>query len=147
LYHHAQRFKMSHIVQRIYLEKRHIYFIKIALITPSITPHSESSWILFLLVKGVFFYIKDVHMHVSYKSIQSSMIKNYIKSSPPMIFDQLSCKSLNIKWKNSPKMEFLFFETEIWYAWLALRKNWNLILLDQKYQLHFILCKDLWMIQ
>jgi hypothetical protein len=45
-----------------------------------------------------------------------------------MIFDQLSSKTLNIKWNNSPKMEFLFFETEIWYAWLALCKNWNIIL-------------------
>jgi hypothetical protein len=81
-------------------------------------------------------------MDVSYISMQSN-----IKNSSPMNFDQLSCKTLNIKWNNSPKLEFLFFEIEIWYAWLALHKNWNIILQDQKYQLHFILCKDLWMRQ
>jgi hypothetical protein len=51
-------------------------------------------------------------MDVSYIPMQSN-----IKNSSPMIFDQLSCKTMNIKWNNSPKMEFLFFETEIWYAW------------------------------
>jgi hypothetical protein len=45
------------------------------------------------------------------------------------------------------KMGFFSSETEIWYASLALRKNWYIILQDQKYQLHFILCKDLWMKQ
>jgi hypothetical protein len=72
--------------------------------------------------------MKDVHIDVSYISIQSSF-----KNSLPMILDQLSCKTLNIKWNISPKMEFLFFETETWYAWLALHKNWNIILQDQKY--------------
>jgi hypothetical protein len=36
--------------------------------------------------------MKDVHMDVSYISIQSN-----IKNSSLMIFDQLSCKTLNIK--------------------------------------------------
>jgi len=28
-------------------------------------------------------------------------------------------------------MEFFFFEAEIWYAWLGLRKNWVLIMQDK----------------
>jgi hypothetical protein len=55
-------------------------------------PHFESSWILFLLLKGVFLNMKDVHMDVSYISMQSN-----IKDSSPMIFDQLTYKTLNIK--------------------------------------------------
>jgi len=38
-------------------------------------------------------------------------------------------------------MEFLFFEIQIWYAWLELHKNWMLIMQDKKYQSYYILCK------
>jgi hypothetical protein len=54
--------------------------------------HFESASILILLLKGVFLNMKDVHMDVSYISMQSN-----IKNSSPLIFDQLSCNTLNIK--------------------------------------------------
>jgi hypothetical protein len=78
-------------------------------------------------------------MDVPYISMQSK-IKKSSQWNP-------SYKTLNIKWNNSRKNGLSFFEIEIWYASLALRKNWYIILEDQKYQLHFILSKDLWMRQ
>jgi hypothetical protein len=48
--------------------------------------------------------MKDVHMDVSYISMQSNF-----KNSSPMIFDQLSYKTMNIKHNNLPKIEFWFF--------------------------------------
>jgi len=37
-------------------------------------------------------------------------------NSSPMFCNQLSCKIMNKKLKNSPKKEFCFFEIELWYA-------------------------------
>jgi hypothetical protein len=51
-------------------------------------PHFESSWILFLLLKGVFFEMKDVHMDVSYISMQSNF-----KNSSPKLLDQFLHKT------------------------------------------------------
>jgi len=48
-----------------------------------------------------------------------------------------------IDFKNSPKMEYCFFETEIWYAWLGLDKNWVIIIQDKKTQFYSILSTNL----
>jgi len=40
-------------------------------------------------------------------------------------------------------MEFCFLETEIWYTWLGLDKNWVIIIQDEKK--YPILCTNLWM--
>jgi len=45
--------------------------------------------------------------------------------------------------KNSPKMNLCFFETEIWYAWLALGKNWMTIIQDEQSQFYSILYTNL----
>jgi len=57
---------------------------------------------------------------------------------PSPIFFKLSRKTINIKWSNSPKMKFCFFETKIWCTLLELRKNWILIMQDKKCQLFSI---------
>jgi len=59
-----------------------------------------------------------------------------------MFFNQLSCKTMNIKWNRS-KMEFYFLEIEIWCAWLGLYKNYVLIMQYKKCQLYSILYKIL----
>jgi len=49
-----------------------------------------------------------------------------------MFFNELSCKTMSFKWNNLLVMEFYFFETQIWYAWPKLLKNWILIMQDKK---------------
>jgi len=53
--------------------------------------------------------MKDVLMDVPYISMQSNLT-----NSSPTIFNKILCKTTKIDFKNSPKMEFCFFEIEIW---------------------------------
>jgi len=89
-------------------------------------PHFELFLVIFLLLKGVFLNIKDLHMDAPYISMQL----NY-KNSFPMDFCKILCKSMEIGLKNSPKMEFCFFEAKIWYTWLALYKDAMIIMLTK----------------
>jgi len=50
-----------------------------------------------------------------------------------MFSNELSYKIIKIEWNNSPKIEFWFFETQIWYAWSKLRKSWMIIMQHKKY--------------
>ena len=50
-----------------------------------------------------------------------------------MFFNQLSCKTMNFEWNNSPKIEFDLFEIQIWYAWLIFHSNWMVIIQDEKW--------------
>jgi len=74
-----------------------------------------------------------VHVDVSYISMQSNL-----KNSSPMIFNQLSYKTMNSKWNNSLKVEFCFFEIQIWYVWLELHKNWMFIIYTTRQKMPFI---------
>jgi len=49
------------------------------------------------------------------KENQYNCIGTNIKVSP-MFFNELLCKTMKIKFKNSPKIEFSFSENEIWHA-------------------------------
>jgi len=55
--------------------------------------------------------MKDVHIDVPYISMQPNL-----KNSLLIVFSKILCKTMKIDFKNSPKIEFFFFETEIWYA-------------------------------
>jgi len=57
--------------------------------------------------------MKDVHMDIPYKSMQLNL-----KKSSPIVYNKIFCETMEIRkfTKNSPKIEFCFFEIEIWYA-------------------------------
>jgi len=55
--------------------------------------------------------MKDVCVDVPYKSTQLNL-----KKSSPIVLNKILCEIMEIDFKNSPKMEFCFFEIEIWYA-------------------------------
>jgi len=55
--------------------------------------------------------MKDVRMDALYISTQSNL-----KNSLPMVFNKILCKSMEIGFKNSPKMEFCFLGIENLYA-------------------------------
>jgi len=59
---------------------------------------------IFLLLKGVFFNMKDVHMDVPYISMHSNF-----KNSSPIVFMKILSKTTKIDFKNSSKIELLFF--------------------------------------
>jgi len=42
--------------------------------------------------------------------------------------------------KKFPKNRVLIFQSEIWYAWLRLHKNWMFNMEDKKCQIYFVLC-------
>jgi len=46
-----------------------------------------------------------------------------------------------MNFKNSPKVEFCFSESEIWYAWLGKHKDAMIIMLKKIYQLYCKLYK------
>jgi len=51
---------------------------------------------------------------------------------------------MKIDFKNSPKINFSFLETKIWYAWLSVGKNWVLIMQERKYEFYlYIIYKSL----
>jgi len=58
-----------------------------------------------------FFNTKDVHVDVPYICMKSNK-----KNSSPIVFNKILCKTIKINLKNSPKMDFFFFEVGIWYA-------------------------------
>jgi len=55
--------------------------------------------------------MKDVHMDVPYIPKQLNL-----KNSSPVVHNKILCKTMEIDFKNSPKMEFWLFEIKIWYA-------------------------------
>jgi len=59
--------------------------------------------------------MKDVHMDVPYISMQSNL-----KNSSPIVFSKILCKNTKIDFKNSPKIEFFFFEIKIWTCLIAM---------------------------
>jgi len=69
------------------------------------------SYLIILLLKGVFFNMKNVHMDVPYKSMKLNK-----KHSSPTVFNKIIYKIMKIDFKNSPKIKFYFLETKIWYA-------------------------------
>jgi len=58
--------------------------------------------------------MKDVRMGVPYISMQSNL------KNSPIVFNKILCKTTKIDFKNSPKMEFCFFEIEIWICLIAI---------------------------
>jgi len=80
---------------------------------------------------GCFFNMKDVHIDVPYISMQFNL------KNSPIAFYKTWCETMKIDFKNSPEMEFSFFEVEIWCAWLKMDKNWVLIMQDKKLQFSF----------
>jgi len=71
----------------------------------------NSSMHIYLLLKGVFFRMKDGYMDVAYISMQFNL-----KDSSTIVFNKIICKIMKIDFKNSPKINFSFLETKIWYA-------------------------------
>jgi hypothetical protein len=65
----------------------------------------------FYLHGGYFYESKDVDIDVSYMCTQLDF-----KNSSSIFFNQLSQIFTKSKWNNSLKMDFLFFESEIWYV-------------------------------
>jgi len=61
---------------------------------------------------------KDVVMDNSNMYVQFNS-----KNSSMTTLSQLLCYIMKFNVKNSPKIEFCFFEVEIWYTWLGLYKN------------------------
>jgi len=57
------------------------------------------------------FNMKDVQMVVPYISTQLNL-----KNSSPIIFNKILCKTIEIGFRNSSKMEFCVFGSEICYA-------------------------------
>jgi len=62
-----------------------------------------------------------------------------------MFFNQLSCKTMKFKWSNSLEIEFCFFESQIWHAWLELHKNWMFIMEDKNANFILYYVKFFWM--
>jgi hypothetical protein len=65
----------------------------------------------FFLYSGYFYKSKDVGINISYICAQPNF-----KNSSSSFFNQLSQIFSENKSNNSPNMEFLFFESEIWYV-------------------------------
>jgi hypothetical protein len=65
----------------------------------------------FYLHGGYFYESKDMDIDVSYMCTQLDF-----KNSSSIFFNQLSQIFTESKWNNSPKMEFLFFVSEMWYV-------------------------------
>jgi len=59
--------------------------------------------------------MKDVRMDVPYISMQSNL-----KNSWPIVFNKILYKTTKIDFKNSPKMDFFFFEIEIRICLIAI---------------------------
>jgi len=91
-----------------------MYFTKFG----HMTPHIELFLDYILLLNGLFFDMKEVHMDIPYISMQLDS-----KNLSQIVFNKIVYKSMKIDFKNSPKMKFCFFETRIWYASFRLYKN------------------------
>jgi len=68
---------------------------------------------------------------------------NWNTNLSPIVFNKTLCETLRIDFKNSPIMEFFFFETEIWYACLGLCMDTIIIMVTKINQLYYILYKKI----
>jgi len=83
-----------------------------------------------MLVEGkMCIYVPYIPMQLNYKN------------SSPIVFNKILRKTMKIDFKNSPKMEIFFFETQFWYALLGLYKDAFIIMLTKIYQLYYTLYK------
>jgi len=57
-------------------------------------------------------------MDVPYISMQLNL-----KNSSSIVVNKIICKIMKIDFENSPKINFWFLETKIWYAWLNVGKK------------------------